>query len=273
MLKLFSRKKQATNRQEAEIQKQLSKRRMLHATYFFLAALLLLFGWQALKKATFLPIEQVVVRTKASTNNFANSSTNHSLDHAVKTIVGPYLHAGFFNVDIDGIRQSLIALPWIKQVDVTRIWPHKLEITLTEQQAIAMWQGDQDDTARSGLLNPQGQLFSPNKTSVPADLPLLQGPQSQQEHVFALYQTFNQLLKPLDLTVKLLNLSQRQAISVILSNKIELILGKEDIMPRMQRFVAVYPTVLAAKSHQIRYVDMCYTNGMAVKYKNRSEQR
>jgi cell division septal protein FtsQ len=52
------------------------------------------------------------------------------------------------------------------------------------------------------------------------------------------------------------------------ANGIEINLGREDFTERLQRFVDIYPRILASQSDKIAVVDLRYTNGFAVRWTN-----
>jgi cell division protein FtsQ len=69
----------------------------------------------------------------------------------------------------------------------------------------------------------------------------------------------------LGLQVTKLVLSPRHAWQLRLSNGMVLELGREDMQQRLARFVEAYPYSLAAIQSRVKYVDLRYGNGFAVK--------
>ena len=120
------------------------------------------FVWM-MKPAT-LPIRQVHIEGK-----FLRLDT-----FRLQELVTDKVRGGFFNIDVAAIRNVLVALPWVNDVSVHRIWPDGLRVIVNEQVAVVRW----NDT---GLLNEQGHYFSPEKESFPQGLPLLEGPEESQE--------------------------------------------------------------------------------------------
>ena len=90
----------------------------------------------------------------------------------------PFARQGYFAVDLDDARAAVAALPWVEHAEVRKRWPDVLEVQLSEHIPFARW-----DEGR--LLSEQGRLFPAAGIEVPADLPLLGGPESRQVQVLA----------------------------------------------------------------------------------------
>ena len=208
------------------------------------------FVWM-MKPAT-LPIRQVHIEGK-----FLRLDTNR-----LQELVTDKVRGGFFNIDVAAIRNVLVALPWVKDVSVHRIWPDGLRVIVNEQTAVVRWN-------ETGLLNEQGHYFSPEKNSFPQDLPLLQGPEESQE---LLLERFNLLKQTYGLSVERLQLNERRAWKFELENGLSVVLGRKDFESRVERFVNVVINNLGEKSSQAREIDMRYTNGFAVRWKQRATE-
>jgi cell division protein FtsQ len=60
--------------------------------------------------------------------------------------------------------------------------------------------------------------------------------------------------------------SDRFAWQLTLSNGIELKLGREDTLKRVQRFIDLYPSISKHKPEAIEQVDLRYDTGLAVRF-------
>ena len=60
----------------------------------------------------------------------------------VLTIAGVTGHASLLFLDADAARARLMANPWIADAAVLKLYPDRLQITVTERQAFALWQKD-----------------------------------------------------------------------------------------------------------------------------------
>lgn len=220
---------------------------------FALAALVLgVLGWGAgrLSDPATLPIRQVRLE-----GSFAHVGPDR-----VRALVAAHVHGGFFAVDVAGVQAAVEGLPWVAHASVRRVWPDTLAIAIDEQRPLARW-------ASGGLVNAQGKVFKPAPKSYPAHLPVFAGPAETAQVLTARYHTVRKLLAPLGLRVARLSLDKRRAWRLTLANHVELVLGREDSLARLRRFAEVYPKVLAPRVGKIVRVDLRYTNGFAVAWR------
>ena len=183
----------------------------------------------------------------------------HTQTEAVQEMVQPALVGGFLRADLQLIRQQLEDLPWIYQATVQRKWPNALEIHVVEQLPIARW-GD------SGFLNHEGEVFRSGSERVQQDLPLLVGPEGAAKSMMAGYQRIVEILAPLHLAVQQLEVDERGQVQVVLAGGMQLILGAENFLERMHRFVAIYRRELAPQAGEVQRVDLRYQSGVAVTF-------
>ncbi|MEM8683770.1 MAG: cell division protein FtsQ/DivIB [Pseudomonadota bacterium] len=175
------------------------------------------------------------------------------------------LDRGFFAANLDSARDRIQSLQWIDQAAVARRWPDRIEIAVTEQAPAAIW-GD------SGLMNVRGELFVANGAEhLPADLPRLSGPVTRQNDVAERYLDMRQHLLPLGLDVSRVAVDGRGSWTIMLSNGVEIRMGRRDYEQRADLFVKVVAEIIAARSEDIAYVDVRYNNGFAIGWK--AEQR
>jgi cell division protein FtsQ len=178
---------------------------------------------------------------------------------AVQEMVQPALVGGFLKADLHHIRQQLEDLPWIYRATVQRKWPSALEINVIEQLPIARWGDD-------GFLNHEGEVFRSGSRHDLQSLPLLQGPDGTAKPLMAAYQRIVEILAPLHLAVTQLAVDNRGQMGVVLEGGMQLLLGSENFLERMHRFVALYRAELAVRSDQVERVDLRYENGVAVAF-------
>jgi len=222
-------------------------RRFFWITFFVFVFVFLIWAYITLNKATTFPIKWVKIE----------GSYPHIDQAAFQKKLVPLTTGGFFQVNIEHIKQEALTFPWIYQADVRKVFPNTLIIVLTEQTPVAQWND-------SALLNADGDLFVPAITTFPANLPVLYGPKDQSSMMLATFERMNQILKPINLQIQRMDLSDRRAWRIQLSSKVQVILGRYFIWQRLQRFVAVYPKVFATSTRKAKIVDMRYPNGFAV---------
>lgn len=201
-----------------------------------------------------IPVEHIIVSGKLE----------HTQSAVLEDMVQPALVGGFLNADLGRIQAQLQSLPWVYEASVRRRWPNALELHVVEQLPIARW-------GKDGFLNHEGVVFqSIGAQKEWQELPLLRGPQGSAIELTAIYQQVNEILIPSKLFVKELAMDDRGELQASLQGGINLVMGRENFVNRLRRFVVVYDAELVSKHEQIVRVDLRYQNGLAVEYKEDS---
>ena len=117
------------------------------------------------------------------------------------------------------------------------------------------------------LVSRTGELFAPGNPEVAGRLPRLAGPDERVRDVIRMAQTMSEQLVGHGLNFAGLSLEQRGAWTLQLANGIEVVLGRDQVEQRFERFITVYETRLASRSDEVSRVDARYTNGVAVQWK------
>jgi len=182
----------------------------------------------------------------------------------IEEAISDQIDAGFVGADIDEIQDRIVALPWIDQARVSRRWPSRLSITVTEQVPAAIW-GD------SGLLNTRGELFVKEARHVPAELPRLSGPDDSSATVAKRYLDVRDQLIPVGLDVRRVYLDARGSWEMTLANGIEVRLGRRNVPERTDLFLDVVANIITGRAADIDYVDMRYGNGFTIGWKGGSK--
>ncbi|NVK55692.1 MAG: FtsQ-type POTRA domain-containing protein [Alteromonadaceae bacterium] len=160
----------------------------------------------------------------------------------------------FFALDVNDIHQLLEQQAWVYRASVRKQWPNRLKVYLVEQTPVARWNEDL-------ILNPYGESF--NAEGKELGLPRLFGPGGSERTALEGFNAMQKLLRNRDLVIAELSLSERYAWQVQLGNGIEINLGRQEFIDRLQRFVDVYP-LLEQQPKAISYVDLRYDTGLAV---------
>ena len=213
------------------------------------AGVVLVAALQAYISLQAIPVQRIMV----------SGELEHTRTELIQDMIQPALVGGFLRADLQLIRSQLEELPWIYRATVSRRWPNALEINVIEQLPIARW-GD------SGFLNHEGEVINSGNSEEWRSLPLLQGPEGSAKRLMAGYQRILEILAPLHLEVAQLQLDQRDQVEVVLQGGTRLLLGSEDFLERMHRFVAIYRTQLASRAGEVERVDLRYETGVAVTF-------
>ena len=185
---------------------------------------------------------------------------------ALQSAMLGYLDSGFFMVNVAAIKKAVEELEWIDTASVRRIWPDKIRVLVTEQKAIAQW-GD------VALINKNGSLFSPEKGSYPEQLVSFIGPNAMRIELLELYQELQAMLQEYALQISKVEVNGRRALEVTLSNGVKLVFGKQrdvgESSVLVDRFLIACKQGLANRLDDIAVVDLRYTNGFSVSWKEK----
>ena len=187
-------------------------------------------------------------------------ATRHIDKNAVEQGLWAQMNAPLLDVDLQHLHETLVQQPWINEASIKRSWPAAIEVQLIEEVPVARW-GDR------GLLNHEGDIFWPELKSEYMALPKLNGPSHETVRIMQQYHDLSQLFSRSELRIVGLVLEARGAWNIELESGMHIIAGREDLMPRLRRFLDVYKTQLADRAGEVDEVDIRYTNGVAVRWK------
>jgi len=173
----------------------------------------------------------------------------------VRAAVAEQAGRGFFSVDVEKARAAVEALPWVEQAQVSRHWPDALQIDVTEQRAVARWK-------QSALLGRRGELFEVAGTGGMQGLTRLIGPDDRVQEVFQRWQQMRLPLSQQGLELRRVELDPCGAWRLELDSGVEVLLGRQDVSNRLERFLSVRTDLRAPES--IKRIDLRYPNGLAV---------
>ncbi|NOR52221.1 MAG: FtsQ-type POTRA domain-containing protein [Gammaproteobacteria bacterium] len=185
----------------------------------------------------------------------------HVSQSALKGVIGPLIGEGFFRIDVEHISRQIEALPWVHRAAVRRVWPGQLVVNIEEQQPFAIWNDD-------ALVNITGELFRPaNIDDSLAALPHFVGPEGTGGMMTDRYREFTQSVVFRDINIVRVDLSNRRAWQLELDNGLILNMGRNGLVKRLQRFAGVYQSEIRPRLAQIDGIDLRYTNGFAVRWR------
>ena len=180
----------------------------------------------------------------------------------------PQLAGNFFSLDLQRTQQAFESVPWVRHAVVQRIWPNRLAVRLEEHRAAALWATEEGEDK---LVNSFGEVFEANPGDVDEDaLPLLRGPEGSSQRLLALYQRVQPVVQPLDMRIEELSMSGRGSLSAELDGGAAIEIGRgedDEIVARLQRFVATLPQVIAQHQRPLVHADLRHNDGYAVRLK------
>ncbi len=237
------------------------------AVLVLLAVLLL---WVA--RRPYFQIERVVLES-----NQGGAFHYVQVDELAHNIQGK-VTGGFFDINLDEARAVFESVPWVRRAQVKREWPNQLRVVIEEQEPLAFWNEDQ-------MINRWGEVFTADKKRVlqtgHADLiPQLNGPEQSERLVIQRYAEVARWVAPLGLDIEQVTLSPRYAWDVVLSNGMQLLIGRDpaaeatdphgrsgaqSFAARIERFIQAWPALserLAGRT--IARADLRYNDGFAI---------
>jgi cell division protein FtsQ len=236
-------------RKQVRQKTQLNIRRLV---WPLLLAVIVAAGWQL---SAYVPDEMMPIDNVQIEGAFVHLSRDDIRQQLMQALKGDY-----FTADIEAVRASLLLLPWVQDASIRRKWPSSLQIRIVERRAIAYWSDD-------SLLSDQGELFTPKQISGDLQIPAIIGPEGLHHKVWDFLVALDTKLSGLGLDVNRLVLDERRSWSMLLSNGVELQLGRNDTERRIQRFIKVFSMQNAPNIDDINYIDLRYPNGFAMKTK------
>lgn len=226
---------------------QINWRLMWNLFVLLTFTVLLVAGVRKLLEPQTLPIKRIQ----------ALGTFTHIDANMLRQVVARTIRGGYFTVNVDEVQRAVKAIPWVAHDGVRRVWPDTLAIEVTEQKAEAEW-------AKGGLVNTQGVLFFPKRNTYPKGLPIFDGPVGMQRNLAEAYEMANAIISPLDLKITEIHMDSRRSISLKLGNGIAVVVGREETQKRLERFARVYSKLLVTRAGDIARVDLRYSNGLAV---------
>ena len=174
------------------------------------------------------------------------------------------IKGNFFTTDLEQVRGTFEAVPWVRKASVRREWPNQLIVEVEEHEALGTW-------GEGRLLSVKGDVFTANLAEADDDhaLPAFSGPAGSEKEVLARFAELRAWFAPVKLVPQELSLSSRYAWTVKLDNGMSVELGREKdkntVKARVQRLVGVYPQLVARlQEGRIDTIDMRYSNGLAL---------
>jgi cell division protein FtsQ len=100
------------------------------------------------------------------------SGENHVTRREIFAAAGVTHRASLLFLDVDAARARLKAIPWIADAGVRKLYPDRLQITVTERDAFALWQHE----GNVSVISADGTVVGPFADWRFAHLPLVVGP-------------------------------------------------------------------------------------------------
>jgi cell division protein FtsQ len=206
--------------------------------------------WYYLANPAFFPLQVVHIQGEF-----------RYLDPArIEQVLGEHLtNSGFFSLDLTRLQTTCLALPWVAEAHIRRVWPNAVHITLTEQIPLARW-GETDPVT---WINAQGELFRPAR-AVDLTLPVLVGATEQAGELITLLQQIQTTLSATPLQLRRLQRHPPGSWSIQLHPELTVLLDHRQPSQRWRHFIQIYSQL----PKPARRIDLRYPQGFAVLFKD-----
>ncbi len=178
----------------------------------------------------------------------------------IKTIIQPLVMTGFFDADMQAIHVAVSTLPWVDTVTVKRIWPDAIDIKIREKRPYARW-------GKNSLITEQGVIFTPNNIEQFQNLTVVAGPELQQVKVLEIMKGIKTALADQFMQLAEFSVNDRWAWKIKLATGQEILLGRNEQLKKLQRFLKTLAVVKQEQVDAMAIVDLRYPNGYAVSWK------
>jgi cell division protein FtsQ len=151
----------------------------------------------------------------------------------VLTVAGLTGPASLLFLDADAARARLLANPWIADAAVLKLYPDRLQITITERQAFALWQKD----GRLRVIADDGTVLEPFVEDRYLKLPIVVGRNAAQQakNFLAVIDRYPDIRSALRASV----LVAERRWNLRLNNGVEVRLPETNVEQALERLVAL----------------------------------
>lgn len=161
------------------------------------------------------------------------------------------------STDLGALREHLLALPWPRLVQVRRVWPDTISIRIERQLVVAKWGGE-------GYLTAGGKLVGGLDRAV--SVPLLECEVASPQKALEVYRYLQDMASADDLEISALAENALGEWRLELASGVRAQLGAEALRSRMRRFMQVHRHLAQVNAQPVRYLDLRYANGAAVRF-------
>ncbi|MDG2472762.1 MAG: FtsQ-type POTRA domain-containing protein [Pseudomonadales bacterium] len=227
----------------------------------FLAGFLSVFNFMAE-----MPTGEIFISGQTGSN--LHAGRQGASEKELLSLVEKDVGEGFWQLNLEDIKQALETHAWVRQAEVRREWPNRLFVGIDEYVPVARWNDYY-------LLTTTGELIMPKSILLFNYLPMLRDQGGAAQNVFseakqikdmiAWFNFFQQPLIAQGLNITEQSRTSQGEITLVIDDAIRLVLGAEDIKVRFRRLLALLDTPFKKKLAVINNIDLRYANGIAVK--------
>ncbi len=179
---------------------------------------------------------------------------------SIELVANSFKKKGFLSINASAAKQKIESFEWVLSAEIIRKWPNRVDILIKEENLLAIWNNNL-------ILNDSAELYEVVKTFIPSNIPRFSGPEGSEKRVLGVFLKINKELVGRGLYLETLILDRRGSWVFTIKPKIEIRLGKKEIDQRLERLYLMLDQDLLANMNQISYIDLRYSEGLAISWK------
>ena len=179
----------------------------------------------------------------------------------LQPVIEPFTKTNLYLLDQKALETAIESNPWVHSASMTKIWPDKLIVKIFEQNPVAFW-GDKE------MLAENGEIIKASLPKEKGNLPLLYSPNDKGRNMATGFLKIRKWMKDFPLKMVEFKEDRRGSWQIKLENGMTVKIGREHQEKRLRRFMVGYDHGLKQVINNVKTVDLRYTNGFAVKWKN-----
>lgn len=203
----------------------------------------------------------VAVISKPVTNITVEGEFSLASKAVIEQLVRDEINGDFVNLNLQNIKQSIEADPWVESVNAKRVWPDALVLTLSEQRPVARWGSE-------GFINQSGELINVDLNGKLDNYPLLYGNKNNREIIARWYINSQKFLSSYGFNIRSIEVNEKDDWLLEINHGIKVYLGGESKQEKMEQFLQVYHQELSDRLEEIESIDLRYKQALAVTWKN-----
>lgn len=189
-------------------------------------------------------------------------------------VVKGNLIGGIVTLDMSYLRSELLAVPWVKQVELVKHFPNTLEVRVYEEQALAQWN-------ELGYISIEGEFI---RSSLQEDLQHLPRLSSERNSVneskvnegvikaedaarvaMSLFHSLNSVVLAEGQRIQTLSQSEAGGWTMTWGNGLNIDLGRSNHLLRTRHAMATWQRLPDEVREKLERIDARYDNGVAIR--------
>lgn len=165
----------------------------------------------------------------------------------------------WFDFDIEDVEKYIYSIKGVDYALVKKIWPSSLAIYMYDHKPIAYWNNNEILLDNMEIIKPD--VFNYDD----GELPRISSTDTMsKDYIYETYQKLNDIAKRNTTEIIKISYTGNQ-FSILLASGESVVLGSMNLQQRLDMFFKSYKKVKDYKD--VKYFDMRYSDGFAVKYK------